>query len=215
MGPQRNNFFTTLEKHVPANSIHYCYDLWIKYPFNLKITRARNTKLGDYRYNPKNKNHYITVNHNLNPYNFLITYIHEIAHLLAHVLHGKGIKPHGEEWKACFQELINPMLSDLVFPVEVLLPLNRYMQNPAASSCTDMDLYKALRAFDQQSHHMMLSEILPGERFVFNKRVFEKENVRRTKAMCREISTGKKYLIPQLAMVTRLEDPSTSMKSCG
>jgi SprT protein len=215
MDLKRKRFFTILEKYVPQNSIHHCYDLWVSNPFFLKITRIRNTKLGDYRFDPKNKNHTITINHNLNPYNFLITYVHEVAHLVAHIRFGKKIKPHGEEWKACFRELINPLLSDLVFPEDVLLPLKTHMKNPPASSCSDKNLYMALRTYDEDKHLMMLSEILPGERFVFHRRVFEKETLRRTKVLCCEINTGKKYLIPQLAMVYRLEDPATSMKSYG
>lgn len=71
-----------LEKYVPPASTDYCHQLLYRYGFRLKITRSRKTKLGDYRFLSVQKKHVITVNHDLNPFQFLITYIHEVAHLV-------------------------------------------------------------------------------------------------------------------------------------
>ncbi len=212
----QKKYVELLERFLPSDAVHYCYDLWINYPFHLKITRSRQSKLGDYRYSPNQKSHTITINQNLNPYNFLITYIHEVAHLVTHVQYNGRILPHGKEWKKTFQELMMPMLSNLVFPDDILRPLMKYMKNPAASSCSDPGLFKALRQYDEETSLVMLSELLSGEQFIFHHRFFTKEKIRRTKVLCTEVHSGKKYLIPQLAMVLKVEDAGAILeKSCG
>lgn len=199
----QKKFFDVLQKYLPENSVGYCFDLWMKYRFRLKITKNRNSKLGDYRFDPVKNLHIVTINHNLNPYNFLITYVHEVAHLAAHLQYGRKKRPHGREWKITFRELMQPLLSGLVFPADILKPLQKHMLNPPASSCSDEILYKALRSHDEDTPLEMLSDILPGEKFIFRQRVFEKEALRRTRVLCREISSGKKYLIPKLALVQK------------
>lgn len=201
---ENTRFYRALENHVPENVVHYCYDLWIQYPFHFKITRSRKSRYGDFRYSPGNKLSTITVNHDLNKYAFLITYIHEIAHLLTFRKYGSKVAPHGSEWKSNFRALLLPICNDLVFPPEILTPLRKYMTNPKASSCGDPELYKALRSFDNLHTNkdlIHLSELEDGVTFLFKKRTFMKEQKRRTRSLCQEVSTGKKYLIPDIALV--------------
>ncbi|MGD1981060.1 MAG: SprT-like domain-containing protein, partial [Flavobacteriaceae bacterium] len=68
------------------------------------ITKKRVTKHGDFR-RKKNGEIAITINHTLNPYRFLITLIHELAHYQVYKTNGFNIKPHGEEWKNSFRML--------------------------------------------------------------------------------------------------------------
>jgi len=196
-------FYDALKKYLPPNALAYCYDLWMKYRFRLKIVNNRRSKLGDYRYDPAKDLHIITVNRTLNPYNFLITYIHETAHLAANKEYGRKKKPHGKEWKSVYKRLMQPLLSESIFPADLLQPLRRHMQNPAASSYSDEALCKALRRYDAETHLEMLDNIQIGEEFIFHKRLFKKEGVKRTRVLCCEVVTGKKYLIPKLAMVLK------------
>ena len=115
----------------PDNAVRYCYDLWKKYHFEFIVTKSRITKLGDCRLNlpaPEGRDlkYTITVNEDLNQYSFLITYLHEIAHLVtglefdppvwrtgetAYQVYGRRrVAPHGEEWKKNFKKLIEPLL---------------------------------------------------------------------------------------------------------
>src|SRR6187455_3787837 len=75
--------------------VHYLHH----YKVHLTVTRERKSVLGDYRNAVHGKNHRITVNSNLNKYAFLITLLHELAHLLAHEKYGHRILPHGAQWK--------------------------------------------------------------------------------------------------------------------
>ncbi|HNP17914.1 MAG TPA: SprT-like domain-containing protein [Fulvivirga sp.] len=195
----------TLSKYIPLEALHYCTQLWIEQPFNLKIKKKRTTKLGDYRYLPANKTHQISINNDLNPYSFLVTYLHEVAHLKAFVTYGRQIKPHGLEWKATFKEITLPLLNSSVFPDDVLRKLARYMKDPKASSCNDHNLMRVLKGHDKEDS-TFLADLEVGQMFKLGSRTFKKENLRRTRFVCQEVSTGRKYLISKTAVVEPLPE---------
>lgn len=194
----------TFIKFVPPAAVEYCVYLWHENKFDLKITPKRLTKLGDYRYDYSTKRHTITVNHDINCFGFLITYLHEIAHLKAFKKYGNRILPHGMEWKKEFQLLVKPVLNLDTFPERIYDALNNYMTNPKASSCSDPNLTAAIRSFNKKKNEISLHELSPGEKFVFNKRVFIKEEIKRTRYICMEVKTGKRFLIPKIAEVKKM-----------
>src|SRR5689334_10544417 len=87
-----------LQAHVPPVAVGYCYDLWKASPFELKITKSRQTKVGDFTSRRTKSHPRITLNHDLNPYLFLVTFVHEVAHLHVYLRHGNRVDPHGDEW---------------------------------------------------------------------------------------------------------------------
>lgn len=193
------------ERFVPLTAVHYCIELYEAHRFEFKIKRSRRTKLGDYRYDPKNGKQTITINNDLNPYAFLITYLHEVAHYIAFNKYGRKIAPHGTEWKRAFQKVAAPMLTDQVFPPAVLTALNRYFKNPKASSCADPELYQVLKQFDNKGDTTLLKDIAIGYSFQFNGRTFVKLETKRTRSLCQEHASGRKYMISDLAEVTKVQ----------
>lgn len=193
--------FEIFGKYFPENVAHYCYDLWVEHGFEFKITRKRLSKLGDYRYCPENGQHTISVNNNLNKYSFLITYLHEVSHLVTYKEYSRKTSPHGKEWKQNFKKLLVPVMNNLVFPEDILVALRAYMVNPKASSYSDQRLAISLFRYNEASSGIPLSELSAGSRFTFNQRVFEKEKSVRTRVLCKEMISGKKYSISKIAMV--------------
>ncbi len=190
--------FHAFEKHVPKNAVQYCWDKWNEDPFNFYITKSRSSKLGDFRFRKDRRIQTITINCDLNPYQFLITYLHEVAHHVAYKKYGLGIKPHGKEWKTIFQGMLSPILSDLVFPLDILIPLKRYWLNPKASTGADLFLNKEVKKYNQKQdghQEILLCDLKMGETFILRGRIFQKDATRRTRVLCLEISSGKKYLI--------------------
>ncbi len=191
---------------MPDNAVHYCLDLWLAIPFHFKITRKRNSKLGDYKYDRRNGHHSISVNHDLNKYSFLITYIHEAAHLLTTERFGRKTQAHGKEWKSNFRELMEPVLTDLIFPKEILQPLKKHMRRPKASTYADPDLLHVLRQFDDQDVDLVPLDMLgEGDTFEFNNSMYKKLNLRRTRVLCQQADTSRKYLISKMALVRFLK----------
>ena len=183
-----------LAKYLPEVSVDYCFELVKINKVNLKIVNERQTRHGDYRRHPSGQ-HQITVNNSLNEYRFLITFIHEIAHLVAFEKFGRNIMPHGQEWKHTFQQLMVPLIRPEIFPNQLLPLLARHFKNPKASSDTDTTLSLALKQFDPPSDKNYIFEIPYGTVFrIKNGRVFKKVALRTKRYECVEIDSGKIYL---------------------
>lgn len=196
------------ERHLPSPAIPYCLHLWKEIPFHFYVKKPRQSKLGDFRFRRDQKIQTITLNTDLNPFQFLITYIHEVAHLRVFEQLGPRHAPHGTEWKKTFQVLFAPLLNEHVFPRDILLPLRRHMQNPSASSARDLFLMKELSKYDRKevsSFEKFLSDLPKGQDFVLQGRKFKKGETRRTRVLCEEVETGKKFLVSTLAKVKPLE----------
>src|SRR5688500_11263568 len=127
-----NKIYNTLQLHVPGPALSYCFSLWQTSPFQLKLTRSRQSKVSTFTSLPKGRESSrptaprITLNQDLNPFLFLVTYIHEVAHLHVFLKFGNRIDPHGEEWKSVFKHLMDPMLQIHIFPEEILHELCRH-----------------------------------------------------------------------------------------
>lgn len=194
-----------LEQYIPHQSVEMVKILLRHDGLQLKITKERKTRHGDYKLLP-NGNHQITINSNLNPYRFLITLIHEIAHYETYKKYGRLVKPHGKEWKRTFQHLMLPFINPDIFPIPILPLLARHFKNPKASTDTDLQLGLALKQFDENKEKTLVYEIPNGNLFkIYNGRVFKKGNRRIKRFECVEIKTGKVYLFNPNAEVEQLD----------
>lgn len=169
-----------------------------QYGVHLTITRARKSVLGDYRHRYQHHPHRISVNGNLNPYAFLITLLHELAHLLTYEQHGNRVSAHGREWKSCFGELLKQFLEARCFPDSLEIELLRSIRNPAASSCAEVGLIRALRQFDKpeaKQRGVLIEELAVQSEFRTTEgRLFRVEKRLRKRILCTEPETGKQYL---------------------
>lgn len=194
----------TLQEYIPYQAIPDIVDLLNHDNLVVKIKNERKTRHGDYRKLP-NDRHQITINSNLNPYRFLITLIHEIAHFEAYKTYGVLIKPHGGEWKYTFQKLMLPFLNPKVFPNELLPLLARHFKNPKASSDTDVKLALALKQFDPPNDKIYIFEVPLGSEFkLYNGRIFKRGPKRRVRIEGVEVATGRLYLFNPNAEVVLL-----------
>jgi hypothetical protein len=197
-------FLAHLDKHVPAGSSEMIWPLLRDFDFSLKVTRDRITKHGDYRLPPKgHTTHKISVNGTMNSYAFLLTFLHEIAHMHAYARFGRKIKPHGQEWKSTFTEIAIPFLERGMWLPEMEPALRKYFRNPKASSGADPLLTKVLHQLNEE-HGLTVEEIPEGALFLlpkFTGRVFRKGEKRRTRYLCKEINTGRSYTIHGLARI--------------
>ncbi len=197
-----------LTKYLPERAVEPCFELIKSNGVNLKIVNHRVTRHGDYRRLP-NGLHQITVNASLNRYRFLITLVHEIAHLVAFEKFGRRIKPHGLEWKRTFQHLMIPFIRPEIFPTKLLPVIAQHFKNPKASSSTDANLAIALKAFDevQQKDESYVFELPIGSTFrIYNGKLFQKGKKRVKRYECIELATGRLYLFQPNAEVELISD---------
>ena len=195
----------TLSKYIPEHAVKPIFELIVANQVHLKIVNERLTRHGDYRRAVSGK-HEITVNSCLNQYKFLITLVHEIAHLVAFEKFGRAIKPHGQEWKYSFQRLMIPFIRPEIFPNQLLPLLARHFKNPTASSDTDARLALALKYFDKPNDKHFVFDIPVGSIFrIHNGKIFKKGNVRVKRYECTEVSSGRVFLFNPNAEVELLK----------
>lgn len=200
--PQLERNKNILAKYLPDNTVHIIAEWIYAYDFKLKIKKSRISKYGDYRPPVKGQNHQITLNHDMNKYAFLITLVHEVAHLTNWNRHRNRVKPHGEEWKQEFRTLMQPFIREDIFPPDVLRALRSYMNDPAASSCSDPHLMRVLKNHDVRVNTILLEELPPNTIFMIStNRYFVKGPKVRTRFKCKELKTNREYLFNPLAEV--------------
>jgi len=198
----QQEYTEALSNYVPDATSEILSKWIFQHEIKLSITRNRKTKLGDFRTNSSNKLLRISVNGDLNPYAFLITLVHEIAHALVHKKHGNRVKPHGIEWKNEYKQLMLIFFAHNIFPDDITRPLAAYMKNPKASSNADRKLFLALRAYDKNSENITyLQDLEEGSEFILQNILFRKGKKRRTRYSCINISNGKEYTVNALAEV--------------
>ena len=194
-----------LSRYLPSHAVEPAFILIKDNNVHLKVVNERRTRHGDYRRMPDGTQQ-ITVNANLNKYRFLITLVHEIAHLLAFEKYGRRIKPHGQEWKLTFRNLMLPFIRPEIFPSKLLPIIASHFRNPTASSDTDARLSIALKSFDQPNDKNYIFEVPAGALFrIYNGKVFKKGPKRIKRYECLEVSTGKIYLFQPNAEVELLK----------
>ncbi len=196
--------FIMLEQFLPEGTYRKISSYFRTYDIYLTITHDRVTVLGDYR-SPTAEcpAHRISINGSLNPYSFLITLLHELAHMLVYIQYRGRVQPHGPEWKQMFATLLAKYLGKGIFPDNVEDALQKSLQKIKASTCSDPELYRALKKHDRRKKYMRLVEDIPlNEHFqTHDGRVFKKIEKLRTRFRCKEIDTGYIYLFPAIAEV--------------
>jgi len=194
--PKQEAPFLALQSYLPEGSYEGVLYYLQHYKVHLTVTRSRSTILGDYRHSHAGQNHRISVNGSLNKYAFLITLLHELAHLFTYERFGHRVMPHGNEWKNEFSKILAQFILQKVFPADIEKALLRTLQNPAASSCADEKLLRILYRYDVKKEGMLLVEqVEEGGLFsIKGGRVFKRGEKIRKRYKCTEVKTGKQYL---------------------
>ena len=192
-----------LKAFLPAPSFlkikHWITELDVQ----LKITAPRKTKLGDFK--GVNNTMYISINNDLNPYSFLITLTHELAHAFVYIAHKRGVAPHGKQWQDTFKAMMLNFLNPTIFPNDVLKVLSMHLKQPKASTLTDINLASVLKKYDQVKV-LTISDIADESIFsISNGKIFKKGKQLRKRFRCIECASNKVYLFHPLAEVTLVQ----------
>lgn len=184
-----------LSRFIPPAAVPRVLEYLHQYKVHLTITRERKSVLGDYRHATQDKNHRISVNGNLNPYAFLITLIHELAHLVTFMQYGHRVQAHGREWKNCYAMLLRDFMGKEIFPPVIERTLLQSMHDLPASSCADENLMRVLKGFDKDNGLVLVESLPEGQLFDIGEgRIFKKGKKLRKRYQCLEVKTGKLYL---------------------
>lgn len=207
MIPKKEVPLDTLSGYLPDGTYEKVQKFLIRYKVHLTITRKRYSVLGDYRLPDGDQGHRITVNGDLNRYAFLLTLLHELAHLIAYEYYGLRIAPHGMEWKKTFRRILIDFTGKGYMPPDVELAIKKYMQDPSARSCVDEDLIRVLKKYDAQMHNFCFVEDLEeGEWFLATDgRTYSRGKKIRKRYVCSDVHNRKKYLFSPVYEVKRVK----------
>ena len=194
--PKKEVPLVQLADYLPQGTYELVAQYLHHYKVHLTVAKSRSSVLGDYRRKFDTQHHRISVNGNLNPYAFLITLLHELAHLLTYEKYSYRVQAHGKEWKTIYGQVLEKFLQEKIFPADVAHELLRTLQNPGASTCAEEGLQRVLYRYDDKKQGCaLLEDISEGTIFsIAGKRRFIKGSKRRKRFICREIATGKNFL---------------------
>ncbi len=195
---------SALAAYIPESSFEDVVHYINLYHVHLTVTKKRKSVLGDYRHNALNKNHRISINGNLNKYEFLITLLHELAHLLTFEQFGNRVGAHGKEWKVAYKNLLMHFIQKNIFPNDITQELLKTVHNPAATANGETALLSVLRNYNvvKKDNVLTIQELAEGILFETEKgKIFKKGAKRRKRYECLEINSGKLYSFSAIAEV--------------
>jgi hypothetical protein len=190
-----------LQRYFPAAAVPMVVEAYTRSRFQLKFKKPRNSKLGDFRPPQGDKGICcITLNGNLNPYQMLVTFVHELAHYVVYENYPRRhTEPHGEEWKQTFAQLLLPYLKPEIFPEDIITALKRHLQHIKASSSADQNLAKVMKRYDSNpsgEKSLTVDDLPEGAVFkLANGMTFKKGPKRRTRYQCECLDNGKTYTV--------------------
>ena len=198
-----------LAAYLPEGSFEPVVAYLHQYKVHLTVTKQRKSVLGDYRHAGWGGNHRISINGNLNNYEFLITLLHELAHLLTYEQYRNKVDAHGKEWKYQYSQLLIVFVQHKIFPPDVEKALQKSIANPSATANGETELLMILRNYSQQSKPgITIVDNIPdgGEFITENGRHFKKIGKRRKRYECVELNTGRRYSFSGLSEVKIVVD---------
>jgi SprT protein len=198
----------SLADYLPEGTFHPVLKFIQQYNIHLSVTKKRISILGDYRHPARWGNHKISINGNLNKYEFLLTFLHELAHLLTYEKFNNRVEAHGIEWKNIFSELLIHFLQLNVFPADIVVELKKSIKNPAATANGETALLAVLRRYNSPLREGYSTiENLPIEAVFLteNGRLFKKKGKRRKRYECIEINTGRLFSFSAIAEVKKVQ----------
>ena len=193
-----------LNAYLPDGAFDSVVALINQYKVHLTVTKARKSVLGDYRHAFQGANHKISVNGNLNPYEFLITLLHELGHLLCFEQYKNRVDAHGKEWKYLYGLLLADFIQRDIFPIDIKKSLKKTILNPAATANGETALLLVLRKYDVVKKEGMafVAHLPDGALFETEKgKRFQKIKKRRIRIECVELATGHIYSFSGLTEV--------------
>ncbi len=183
MEEQRSKFNL---RFLPKDFQEHILEIKEKEGFTLTLTNPRKSKLGDYRYNYVSKCHHITINIDLEPIYFLITYLHEVAHKMCWDQFKRKAQPHGKEWKSLFVSLLWNAKHSIKHKETDKKIIFEFIKNPQAR----------FQKVDVFNNFLKVNQLSPQSIFELNDgKIYQLINKRRTRFLCINITNKKEYTV--------------------
>ncbi len=188
---------------MPEAALNLCVELIMQYRLHLHIEVERKGRYGDYTPH-SGQGSRISINHNLSPFEFLITFIHELAHHTAFLKYGNKHEPHGAEWKEEYKWCMRFFFDLDLFPYDLKSALAKHMQNPKYTQAADVKLLQVLRKYDERKVDILtLSQLPDGALFKMKTHpmLLMRVKLLRTYVLCENPETKSRYKVHAMVEV--------------
>lgn len=191
----------TLKQYLPDGTFPFLKKWFSDYYIHIKITKNRNSKLGDYRRLP-DKSHQITVNSTLDKQLFFFVLTHELAHLIAFERFSFRISPHGKEWKNTFTEMLLESLD--VYSDDLKPIILKFSKNPKANFMASPELVRYFHIENSEDNFIFIEDLLTNDEFLYRGERYRLLEKQKKLYLCVNSSNEKRYLFRALARVEKL-----------
>ncbi|MCX7861596.1 MAG: hypothetical protein N2449_01210 [Bacteroidales bacterium] len=164
---------------------------------SIALVKPRRTKYGTMQFFPATQQYRITLNNDLNEWFRLYVLLHEFAHVLTHKQIQRKEKAHGKTWQQNFLTLLHKAIEEQIFPEYIATFIhNEFLTQPSYSSSKDYLIKYCI----SQEHYLpkqtkCVKDYQTGQTFSIFNRKFKVLKRFRTRSLCLEIHTHKRYII--------------------
>lgn len=201
--PTAETLSNQIRSFVPEDAVDIVVRWITDHKITLTITNSRQSVFGDYHWPRRNKGHRISVNGDLNSYAFLITFVHEMAHLSAWEKFRNTVSSHGKEWKQEYKALMDEFAGRKIFPADIRTAFKQHLLMPTHSHSIDETLMKVLRKYDKVKGNY-LTDLHAGSLFEFQGRIYRKGKKLRKRFSCIQLKTAREYLFNPVTEVKKV-----------
>lgn len=191
----------TLEQYLPENTFPFLKKWFSDYYIHIKITKNRNSKLGDYRRMP-DKSHQITVNSTLDKQLFFFVLTHELAHLIAFEKFNFRISAHGKEWKNTFTEMLLESIN--IYSDDLKPIIFKFSKNPKANFMASPELVRYFHIENPEDQFVFVEDLSINDKFSYKGDVYRILEKKKKLYLCIHLKNSKKYLFRALAKVEKI-----------
>jgi len=201
----KEELLAVLQRYFPAEAIPFVMKYVGVYSFKFVISSPRISKKGDFRFRIDGKRTpSISVNCNLGKYEFLLVFIHELAHFFVYVNSPYFVKSHGEEWKNQYKSLSLQLMEEILLPRDIEQAWRKHLSRIKSSSALDEELVTVFKKYKKENENeCLLKELHKGDCFFFRNELFRLDSFARTRATCTLLRTNRRYIIGGTAEVNR------------
>lgn len=185
----------SLSSYLPASAADMVMAMIQHSSVLIRVVPPRKTLLGSFKPAVGARKHVITVNADLNPYQFLVVLLHEWAHYVQwQQCKEKG---HGAGWKTCYAHLLLQYVNSAEFPHDLCEAIVRYTGHIKSTECADMDLCRLFQKYDnmiqKQQSLFFLADIPEKTVFLHNEIPMQKQKTLRKYIVCKNLNNSRLY----------------------
>jgi len=187
-----------LSDYLNDNQIDFIIPFFLEYKMRLKIVHVKKTYWGLCRFPRKKEEHFvITLVRTDAPAHFFLVFLHEIAHMVAHLSYGEKISSsHGKEWGMIVRNLVVQSANKNCFSEKEIQIISKYVNNKSPLTNAKMNELEQKVMQLYKPDIIRVSSLPPNAVFIL-KNGLKMKFLRKIRKYyeCIELKTGKRYRV--------------------